>query len=180
MVRKIGILRLSHRHFRDQRMTTHVALSSRAFGCTSFAYTGEKDENLEKSLRDIADRWGGEFKVEYVEGYRGYINSWIGKVVHLSMFGEDHRKTLHDLEKFKDEDLLIIVGGPKVPPPVYELSDFNTAIGHQPHSEIAAISVFLTDLLGSEVLYREFPGAKVDIPPGLKAGRSKMRSSESV
>ena len=176
VTRKIGILRLSHRHFRDQRMTTHVALSSRAFGCTSFAYTGEKDENLEKSLRDIVERWGGEFTVEYVESYRKYINNWKGQVVHLSMYGEDHRTTLRDLREFEEENLLIIVGGPKVPPPVYELSDYNTAIGHQPHSEIAAISVFLTDLLGSEVLYRKFPGAKVDIPPGLKAGRSKARS----
>lgn len=176
MSRRIGILRLSHRHFRDQRITTHVALTARAFGCTTFAYTGDEDKSMEKSILDIADRFGGTFSVTYLDGYSKYIKNWSGKVVHLSMFGESHLETISDLQPFSDEDLLLIVGGPKVPPPVYELADFNTAIGHQPHSEIAAIAVFLADLVGSNTLYQEFPGAKVSIPPGSKANRSKMRT----
>ena len=64
MSRKIEILRLDHRHYRDQRITSHVVLSSRAFGATSFVYSGERDENLEPSMSDVIKRWGGDFTID--------------------------------------------------------------------------------------------------------------------
>ncbi|RMG35566.1 MAG: tRNA (cytidine(56)-2'-O)-methyltransferase [Methanobacteriota archaeon] len=169
--RKIGILRLDHRVFRDQRITTHVGLTARAFGCTSFAYTGEKDENLEESLTKVAKRWGGELVVSFEQSAVKYINSWNGLVVHLTMYGEHHKETIETLHEYSNEDILLVVGGAKVPPKIYELADFNTAIGLQPHSEIAAIGIFLTDFLGSDILYRKIPGAEISLDLGTKGTR---------
>lgn len=168
MTRKIGILRLSHRHFRDQRMTTHVALTARALGADSFAYTGEHDINMENSLRDIVTRFGGNFSVTYLEGYAAYMKQWQGKKVHLTMYGENHRQTIAKLQDSKNKDLLIIVGGAKVPIPVYKLADYNTAIGHQPHSEIGAVAIFMTELLGTDKLYTVYPDAQFKVEPNSK------------
>ncbi len=171
--RKIGILRLDHRVFRDQRITTHVGLTARAFGCTSFAYTGERDENLEESLTRVARRWGGELEVSYEESAIRYINAWNGLVIHLTMYGEHHKDTIETVREHSGENLLLVVGGAKVPPKIYELADFNTAIGLQPHSEIAAIGIFLTDRLGSVVLYRRFPNAEMVLELGTKGTRKE-------
>jgi tRNA (cytidine56-2'-O)-methyltransferase len=173
MTRKIGILRLDHREQRDQRITTHVGLTARGFGCSSFAYGGVKDENLEQSLTKVAQHWGGIFDVEYVTSISQYIKKWDGITVHLTMYGEHHKDTIRSLKKLPDENILIIVGGAKVPPYVYKLADFNTAIGLQPHSEISAIAIFLTDFLGSETLYQEFPNAKNKLSVGTKATRKE-------
>jgi tRNA (cytidine56-2'-O)-methyltransferase len=179
MSRNIGILRLSHRHFRDQRITTHVALIARAFGCTTFTYTGEMDKEMEKSINDIIDRWGGTFEVQHLTSYRSYIKNFKGKIIHFSMYGEDHRKTIADVKKIsEDEDLLLIVGGAKVPPEIYELSHFNTAIGFQPHSEIGAIAIFLSDFLGTDILYQSFSGSKISLENNTKANRSIIRQQE--
>ncbi len=171
--RKIGILRLDHRVFRDQRISTHVGLTGRAFGCTSYAYTGEKDENLEQSLKRVSKRWGGELDVTYEQSATRYINSWDGLVVHLTMFGEHHKDTISTLKKFPDKDILLVVGGAKVPPKIYELADFNTAIGLQPHSEIAAIGIFLAEFLGTDVLYQKFPNAEISLGLGTKGTRKE-------
>ncbi|MCL2143761.1 MAG: tRNA (cytidine(56)-2'-O)-methyltransferase, partial [Methanomassiliicoccaceae archaeon] len=42
--------------------------------------------------------------------------------------------------------MLVIVGAEKVPPEVYERSDHNISVGNQPHSEIAALSIFLYEV----------------------------------
>lgn len=172
--RKFGVLRLDHRVFRDQRITTHVGLTARAFGCSSFAYTGEKDDNLEESLTKVAKRWGGELEVSYEESAIRYINAWEGLVVHLTMYGEHHLDTIRTLKEFPDSNVLLIVGGAKVPPKIYEMADFNSAVGLQPHSEIAAIGIFLTDFLGSEVLYNKFPNAEISLDLGTKGTRKEQ------
>jgi tRNA (cytidine56-2'-O)-methyltransferase len=61
-------------------------------------------------------------------------------------------------------DKLIIIGGKKVPSEVYSIVDYNVAIGNQPHSEVAALAVFLDRLLGGEELDRGFKGKKRIIP----------------
>jgi tRNA (cytidine56-2'-O)-methyltransferase len=70
----------------------------------------------------------------------------------------------------KDKDLLIIVGAEKVPKEVFISSDFNVAVGNQPHSEVAALAVFLDRLLGEDTLKRDFEG-KVRIIPS-KSGKN--------
>jgi len=75
--------------------------------------------------------------------------------VHLTMYGLH----LDDvLPRIPRENLLVIVGAEKVPAEVYRLSDLNVAVGSQPHSEVAALAVFLDRLLEGEGLQREFKG----------------------
>lgn len=59
---------------------------------------------------------------------------------------------------------MIIVGGKKVPSDVYYLSDYNVAIGNQPHSEVAALAVFLDRLFDGKETEIEFKG-KIKILP---------------
>ncbi|MCY3411281.1 MAG: tRNA (cytidine(56)-2'-O)-methyltransferase [Candidatus Heimdallarchaeota archaeon] len=174
MARRIEILRLDHRIFRDQRITSHVALTSRTFGATGFIYAGEKDENLEESISDVAKRWGGDFFVRYTDKISPVIKEFEGIVIHLTMYGERHDLTVATLNRFPDEDLLIILGGAKVPRYVYDLADFNTAIGWQPHSEVAAIALFLHELGDNSLLYSKREGASIEI----KKNNSKARRSD--
>ena len=43
----------------------------------------------------------------------------------------------------KENKVLVIIGAEKVPHEVFELADFNISISNQPHSEIAALAIFL-------------------------------------
>ena len=46
--------------------------------------------------------------------------------------------------KIRNEDkILIVVGAEKVPREIYELADYNVAVGSQPHSEVSALGVLL-------------------------------------
>ena len=49
----IEVLRLSHRIGRDPRLSTHVILTARAFGASKTYYSGQKDSNLEESVKRI-------------------------------------------------------------------------------------------------------------------------------
>ena len=172
--RNITILRLGHRHSRDQRITTHVALSARAFGANKFIYSGGEDANLEESLRDVVKRWGGNFEIEFTDKVPSLLRSWKGIIIHLTMYGESHKKTLEAIEPHKDEELLIVVGGAKVPRYVYTHADFNTAVGWHPHSEIAALTTMLYELNGDEYLYKKYKDSQISLnADSLKAQRSE-------
>lgn len=165
---------MGHRHSRDQRITTHVALSARAFGANKFIYSGGKDSNMEESLRDVVDRWGGDFIIEFTDKVPSFLRSWKGIIIHLTMYGESHRKTIDTLESHKDEDLLLVVGGAKVPRYIYSHADFNTAVGWQPHSEIAALTTILYDLNGENYLYKKYDDSQISLnADSLKAQRSE-------
>jgi tRNA (cytidine56-2'-O)-methyltransferase len=165
---------LGHRHSRDQRITTHVALSARAFGANKFVYSGGKDTNLEESLRDVVKRWGGDFEIEFTDKVPSLLRSWDGIIIHLTMYGESHKETLKTLELYKDEDLLIVVGGAKVPRYVYAHADFNTAVGWQPHSEIAALTTLLYELNDDDYLYKKYGDSQISLnADSLKAQRSE-------
>ena len=180
MVREIGILRLSHRSFRDQRITTHVALTARAYGCNSFMYTGDKDMKLEETLKKVSQDFGGNFSIMHIQNAKKYMRSWQGLVIHLSMYGEKHNLTLNEIKTGKEKNILLVVGGSKVPFEIYKIADYNCAIGFQPHSEVAAIAIFLNELMGSENLYQVYNEAKIIIKPGKKANLSKVRSRNKM
>ena len=63
----IVILRLGHRIGRDARISTHCGLVARALGAKKIVYTGEKDEQLLGSIKQVAKNWGGGFSAEYAE-----------------------------------------------------------------------------------------------------------------
>ncbi len=165
----ITVLRLGHRPARDKRVTTHVALTARAFGADA-VLVSTRDPGLERTVRDVVRRFGGSFRIKTGVPWRPTLREWTGTKVQLTMYGEELDQSLPRIRK---EDLLVVVGAEKVPRDVYDLVDLNVAVGNQPHSEIAALAVFLDRLLGGAALHREFDG-RLRIRPG-----SKGRTFES-
>jgi len=156
----IVVLRLGHRPSRDKRVTTHVALTARAFGAQE-VWVSTKDIALEKTVESIVARFGGDFVIKTGVKWREAIRSWTGKVVHLTMYGE----RLNDaLKSIKGQDLLVVVGAEKVPREVYELADVNVSVGNQPHSEIAALAVLMHRLTDDDILYRDLDGRLTVLP----------------
>jgi len=161
------VLRYGHRPERDKRITSHVALVARAFGAHGFILGDIVDEKIMETIRKVEDRWGGKLHVEMGVDSRKYVLNWKkkgGVVVHLTMYGlhiDDVIDEIRSLEK----DILVVVGAEKVPPFFYEHADYNVAIGHQPHSEVAALAIFLDRYYQGKELYLSFPNAKLIIVP---------------
>ena len=61
--------------------------------------------------------------------------------------------------------LMIVVGAEKVPPEIYQLADWNVAVGSQPHSEVAAVAITMDRIADGEPLEKEFSGAELTIIP---------------
>ena len=143
-LKKIWVLRLTHRRERDKRVTTHLGLVARAFGATGMYYSGEKDSLLEEKIIDVSRRWRGNFKIMYVHSPAEIIKNWKREgnlVIHLTMYGIPLPSIINDIRSHNN--LLIIVGSEKVKRLYYELADYNISITVQPHSEIAALAIFL-------------------------------------
>lgn len=164
---RIAILRLGHRIQRDQRITTHVGLTARAFGAEGMLLDSD-DSGIEKSMNEVSQRWGGSFYVRRITNWKSEIKKWKdtgGKVVHLTMYGMN----LPDvIDEITSNDLLIVIGAEKVPPEIYGLADWNVAVGNQPHSEVAALAVVLDRLhsaSGKDALNTEFTGGELEIVP---------------
>lgn len=138
----ILVLRLGHRKKRDKRISTHCCLVARAFGADGIVYTGEKDMGLESSLKKVVKNWGGPFYVKYEKSWKKLIKNWRGIKIHLTMYGIPLREKIAEIKRRK-KDLLIVIGGEKVPGEIFSLGDYNIAITNQPHSEVAALAVFL-------------------------------------
>ncbi|MHA1708037.1 MAG: tRNA (cytidine(56)-2'-O)-methyltransferase [Candidatus Heimdallarchaeaceae archaeon] len=172
----ISVLRLSHRLVRDKRMSTHLALVSRALGITEFYYSGEHDSSVEKSVIQVCNEWGGNFSIIHVENPLKFTKEWKkkgGKIVHLTMYGIELSEILEELKKQFEKDILVIVGGAKVSGSIFELADYNVAIGHQPHSEIAALAIFLDNITEGKARKLKFQESKIEIIPTKKGKRTK-------
>jgi len=135
-------------------VTTHVALTARAFGADA-VLVSTRDPSLERSIRGVVRRFGGSFQIETGVAWRRILKEWRGTKVHLTMYGERLQDVMPRLPR---EDLLIVVGAEKVPRDLFDLADWNVAVGNQPHSEVAALAIFLDHLLGPSALGREFAG----------------------
>ncbi|MBN2331008.1 MAG: tRNA (cytidine(56)-2'-O)-methyltransferase, partial [Candidatus Aenigmarchaeota archaeon] len=135
----ITVLRLGHRAGRDPRISTHCALVARAFGADRMIYSGEHDSNLERSVSSIVKNWGGDFELAYEKRWTWVIKNFRGTKVHLTMYGIPLPKKISQLRKPKN--LLVIIGGQKVPAEVYRMVDHNVSVTSQPHSEVAALAV---------------------------------------
>lgn len=176
---KIYVLRYGHRPERDKRITTHVALVARAFGAHGFILCNIYDEKIIRSLRKIEKYWGGNLHIETKVDPRKYIREWRkrgGIVVHLTMYGIPVDEVIEEIRK-SGKDILVIVGAEKVPRFFYEEADYNVAIGNQPHSEVAALAIFLDRYYNGKELYLSFPNAKILIVPSRK-GKKVIRIAE--
>jgi tRNA (cytidine56-2'-O)-methyltransferase len=156
----IVVLRLGHRPKRDQRVTTHVALTARALGADE-VWVSTPDEGLEKTVTSVVGRFGGKFKIKTGVDWRKAIKRWDGEVVHLTMYGESLSKALPSI---KSKKLMIVVGAEKVPREVYDLADRNVSVGNQPHSEVAALAIFLDRHSGGRSLERRLKGGLTIVP----------------
>jgi len=157
----INILRLDHRIVRDKRITTHVSLVARAFGANKIFITGDHDHSIENSVRNIVQEWGGDFQIEFTKNWKTIINNHKKnkfKIVHLTMYGEQIQDCITELKTH--EDILIVVGGAKVPPDIYAMVDYNVSVTTQPHSEVAALGLILHMLFESKELHLDFKGKK--------------------
>jgi tRNA (cytidine56-2'-O)-methyltransferase len=172
---RIIILRLGHRVQRDQRITTHVGLTARAFGADGMLLVSD-DAGIEKSLDEVKKYWGGSFYVRRITNWKQEIRNWKdsgGKVLHLTMYGINLPDAIPEIETDK---LMIVVGAEKVPPDIYSLADWNVAVGNQPHSEVAALAVTMDRIAaqsGKDPLRGGFTGGKLEIVPQ-KAGKEVL------
>jgi tRNA (cytidine56-2'-O)-methyltransferase len=157
----ITILRIGHRISRDKRITTHVALVARAFGADKIIIDSE-DKKIEETIHSTCGRFGGDLTIESGVNIKKIIKDWKGKVVHLTMYGDELEKAMDKIDK--NCDLLVVVGAEKVPAYVYEMADYNVSIGNQPHSEVAALAVFLDRFSNGKWLGKKFNGEMEIIP----------------
>ncbi len=158
----VEVLRLGHRPERDKRITTHVAMVARAFGADSI-HIDTKDINLERTINELKDRFGGDFSVETGVSRKSVMGKWKGAIVHLTMYGSSLDDAIREIPE--GEDLLVVVGSEKVPADVYDLANFNISVGNQPHSEVSALAIFLDRFFKGEELKREMKGGQVRIIP---------------
>jgi tRNA (cytidine56-2'-O)-methyltransferase len=94
------------------------------------------------------------------------LREWEGRIVHLTMYGERVQDVEADVRAaHDDEPLLVVVGAEKVPFEVYDAADWNVGVTNQPHSEVAALAVFLDRLFDGRELEREWVDAERRVIP---------------
>jgi tRNA (cytidine56-2'-O)-methyltransferase len=164
----VSVLRIGHRLVRDDRTTTHAVLVSRALGCERI-YMTDVDDEIKSTLKRVNNRWGGEkeFRLEIIDNWKQIIKNWKannGIVVHLTMYGALINEKVAEI-KALNQDILVVIGAEKVPKEVYYLADYNIAIGNQPHSEIAALAIFLDRIFGGTQFDRKLTNESIRIIP---------------
>jgi tRNA (cytidine56-2'-O)-methyltransferase len=172
---RVQVLRIGHRLVRDDRVTTHAALVSRAFGAEKIYMTGI-DQSVKETVDAVGKRWGGRFELEIIDDWKKVAKAWKkdgGKIAHLTMYGINVNDAIAKI--MEEKKLLVIIGAEKVPREAYDLADYNVAVGNQPHSEIAALAVFLDRLGGGRQLEKEFEGGKLRVVPSEKGKRVEER-----
>ena len=168
---RIEVLRIGQRLVRDDRVTTHVALVSRAFGATKILMYDANPE-IKDTISKVNKIWGSDFSVEIIENWKEVIRSKKSdsyKIIHLTMYGENINTIQESLRK--EKKILIIVGAEKVPREMYDLADYNIAIGNQPHSEIAALAILLDRISQGKQFQKKHANAQREIIP-TKKGKS--------
>jgi len=128
---KVVVLRWGHR-FRDERLTTHVALTARAFGSSGIILTDVGDMKIKKTIDEVVENWGGPFFFQVGTPWKMVLKDW--KAVPSKFFSR-------------------------------EISDFNVAVGNQPHSECSGLAVFLDRFFEGKELAKKFKTARLQIIP---------------
>ena len=176
------MLRTGHRAQRDIRVTTHCGLVARALGSSAFVVCGEPGQNALDSLKKVTQKWGGPFNARQGTKPEKEIRKWKnktkGKVVHLTMYGAPLKTRMQALRK--EKQILVIVGAEKVPPAIYRQADYNLSAGNQPHSEIAALALFLHELYNGKELEHAFRNAKIRIKPQLHGKKIKITQKQGI
>ena len=77
-------------------------------------------------------------------------------------------------ETWRRKDILVVVGGEKVPGELYELADYNVAVSNQPHSEVSALAIFLDRLYNCCEQDIKFEDAKIMVIPSARGKKIKQ------
>jgi tRNA (cytidine56-2'-O)-methyltransferase len=177
MLPKVVVLRWGHRH-RDQRLTSHVALTARALGVSGFILADITDSKVKETIEKVTDSWGGDFQFEMGWPWKTVVKDWKkknGVTVHLTAYGENIQTSdVMKRVRMTGKDVLVIVGSQKVPAGFFSesVSDFNVAVGNQPHSECSSLAVFLDRFFEGHELSEDYiHNAKKKIVP---QARGKM------
>ncbi|MDE1766329.1 MAG: tRNA (cytidine(56)-2'-O)-methyltransferase [Thaumarchaeota archaeon] len=177
---KIEVLRIGQRLVRDDRVTTHVALVSRAFGASKILMYDANPE-IKDTISKVNRMWGSDFQVEIIEEWKKVLKSKKSdsyKIVHLTMYGENISSVEAGLRS--EERILVVVGAEKVPREVYDFADYNVAIGNQPHSEISALAILLDRILDGKQFQKKHSNAQREIIPTKKGKRVMNKATRSV
>lgn len=163
----LSVLRLGHRRDRDKRITSHLGLTARAFGADEVILAGDRDPSALETWDSVTERFGGEFSSRFEESPLSFLRkqakSGEATIIHLTMYGSPWGVSIPTIPT--DKPALVVVGGTKVPAEVYHLADHNVSVGNQPHSEVAALAVFLNSWLGPVDSDSKFSGAKMKVVP---------------
>ena len=176
---KIEVLRIGTRLVRDDRVTTHVTLVSRAFGASKI-YMYDANPEIKETISKVNKMWGSDFKVEIIENWKDIIKlkkKESFKIVHLTMYGENINTVQDEIRK--EDKILIIVGAEKVPREAYDMADYNVAIGNQPHSEISALAILLDRILQGQYLEKKYSDGEREIIP-TKKGKNVISKTASL
>lgn len=162
MTAKLSIYRYGHRPARDKRITTHVALTARAFGASNILID-TPDRTIEENIRRVVENFGGQFQVE--SGYsleRFLLNE--PKFIHLTMYGQPIQDVEDKINELTNENdhVYIFVGAEKVPGIVYSKSSLNVAVTQQPISEVSALAILLDRIYqGKELKTNEWGQTRI-------------------
>jgi tRNA (cytidine56-2'-O)-methyltransferase len=170
-MQEIVVLRWGHRPQRDARLTSHVALTARALGASGFMLSDIVDKKIKETVEKVTGNWGGNFFFEMGTTWKSAVKNWKAKggvVVHQTVYGENI-ETSPVLGRIRQsgKEVLVMVGSQKVPKEFFsnDVSDFNVSIGNQPHSECAALAVFLDRFFEGKELEKGFKKAKIKVVP---------------
>lgn len=163
----VTILRMGHRYERDKRITTHLGLVARAFGADGIIIGDIADREVERTIKEVIEKFGGEFAIEMGKNSLKVLKDWKdagGEVVHLTFYGLPLPSIIDEI-RASPHKKLVVVGASKVPREVYNLATYNVSITTQPHSEIAALAIFLDYLYQGAEFTKNFKDAQIEIVP---------------
>jgi len=168
---RLSVLRLGQRRERDKRITSHLGLTARAFGADEVILSGEEDPSALETWNSVTERFGGNFECRYEAKPMRWLRrfSKSGTIIHLTMYGEPWRETVQNISR--DAPIVVVVGGTKVPGELFKIADHNVSIGNQPHSEVAALAVFLESWVGTLDESTRFTGGEIEVIPSERAKR---------
>jgi tRNA (cytidine56-2'-O)-methyltransferase len=91
------------------------------------------------------------------------------------MYGQN----INNIEsKIRNEDkILVVVGAEKVPREIFDMADYNVAIGNQPHSEISALSVLLDRIQQGKQFEFKFENSEREIIPEERGKNVRMNET---
>ena len=175
---RLSVLRLGHRRERDKRITSHLGLPARAFGADEVILAGEEDPSALETWNSVTEKFGGDFECRYEAKPMGWLRrfSKSGTVSHLTMYGEPWREAVESIPR--DAPVVVVVGGTKVPGELFRIADHNVSIGNQPHSEVAALAVFLESWMGPINESIRFAGGEIEVVPSERAKRVRNSVEE--